>query len=238
MAVLAASTTYAQAPATWNGLPDRFQIDTGYFRMDASTKLRFNGPQGGSGEIDFEDDLGLNPTVDTFWLDGRWRLGRRHQVQLGFTRSHRNVSEKTLERDFVWGGETYAAGMSASSYANANILGGYYRFAVFRNDRFEIGPALGVGYLSLEAGIEARGSVSGPGGTTETRTLDRSTSTGSITGAIGGYAEAWPAKRLVLRGDFLYVKVSPENSEASVTDWRLAADWYFSRNVGVGVQYK
>jgi hypothetical protein len=42
----------------------------------------------------------------------------------------------------------------------------------------------------------------------------------------------------VLRGDFLCIKVQPEGSEASVTDWRLAGDWYFSRNFGVGVQYK
>lgn len=71
-----------------NRLPDRFQIDTGYFRMDANTVLRFGGPQGGSGDVDFEEDLGQDPTVDTLWLDGRWRIGRRHQLQLGFTRSH------------------------------------------------------------------------------------------------------------------------------------------------------
>lgn len=236
--VLLASSAFAQAQATWNGLPDRFQIDAGYFRMDASTVLRYGGPQGGSGEVDFEEDLGLDPTVDTLWLDASWRVGRRHQMLLGFTRSHREASGKILERDFVWGGETYTAGLQASSYGNADILGGYYRFAVFRNDRFEIGPTLGVGYLWLEVGIAAEGTVGGPGGTTETRTLDRTASTGSITGAIGGYAEAWPAKRLVLRGDFLYIKVSPGDSEASVTDWRVAADWYFTRNVGVGVQYK
>jgi len=55
---------------------------------------------------------------------------------------------------------------------------------------------------------------------------------------VGGYAEVWPAKRFVLRGDFLYIKVNPEDSEASVTDWRLAADYYFFRNAGLGVQYK
>jgi hypothetical protein len=42
----------------------------------------------------------------------------------------------------------------------------------------------------------------------------------------------------VIRGDFLYIKVKPENSDASVTDWRVAADWYFSRSVGLGAQYK
>jgi len=32
--------------------------------------------------------------------------------------------------------------------------------------------------------------------------------------------------------------VTPGNSEASVTDWRIGADYYFFRNAGVGVQYK
>lgn len=237
-AALLATPAFAQSsPGTWNDLPDRFQIDTGYFRMSASTVLRYNGPRGGSGEIDFEDDLGLDPQVNTFWLDGRWRVGRRHQLQLGFTRSGRDTRDYTLQRDFVWGGQTYSAGLKATTSGDADILGGYYRFAVFRNDRFEIGPTLGVGYLWLNARIQATGTVTTPGGS-ETRTLDEGTSTGSITGALGGYAEVWPAKRFVLRGDFLYIKVKPEGKEASVTDWRVAADYYFTRNVGVGVQYK
>ena len=65
-----------------------------------------------------------------------------------------------------------------------------------------------------------------------------SASTGALTGAIGGYAEAWPAKKLMFQGDFLYVKVTPNHEEASVTDWRLAADYYFYRGAGLGVQYK
>jgi hypothetical protein len=237
-ALLMAASAFPQSSSgSWNGLPDRFQIDTGYFRMSASTQLRYNGPGGGSGEVDFEDDLGLDPTVNTFWVDGRWRVGRRHQLQLGFTQSRRETQDYRLERDFTWGGQVYNAGLSATTTGDAKILGGYYRFAVFRNDRVEIGPTVGVGYLWLEAHIRATGSVSGPGGS-ESRTLDEGTSTGSVTGAVGGYAEVWPAKRLVLRADFLYIKVTPGNSEASVTDWRVAADWYFARNVGVGVQYK
>jgi hypothetical protein len=71
-----------------------------------------------------------------------------------------------------------------------------------------------------------------------TRTLERTATTGSITGAVGGYAAAWPAKRLALRADFLYIKVNPEDAEASVTDWRLGANFYITRHVGVGAQYK
>ena len=176
-------------------------------------------------------------SVNTFWLDGSWRVGRRHQLKLGFTRLSRDHPDYTLQRDLVWGGQTYSAGLSATSTNSADVLGGYYRFAIFRNERFEIGPTLGVGYLWLTAGIRATGTVSGPGGS-HSETFDTQASTGSITGALGGYANAWLTKRLVVRGDYLYIKVKPENSEASVTDWRLAADYYITRNIGAGVQYK
>jgi hypothetical protein len=234
---LLASPAFAQSSSgTWNGLSDRFQIDTGYFRISANTVLRYNGPQG-SGDINFEKDLGLNQDVDTFWLDATWRVGRRHQLKLGYTRLVRDRGDYTLQRDLTWGGQTYNAGLTATSSTGTDILGGYYRFAAFRNERFEIGPTIGIGYLSLNARIQATGTIGGSGETVS-RTLDQKASTGSITGAVGGYAYAWPAKRLALRGDFLYIKVTPGNSEASVTDWRLGADYYFFRNAGVGVQYK
>jgi predicted porin len=42
----------------------------------------------------------------------------------------------------------------------------------------------------------------------------------------------------VTHADFVYVKVTPGDTDASVTDWRLGADYYFFRNAGLGVQYK
>jgi hypothetical protein len=231
---LLVSPTFAQSSSD---LPDRFRIDTGYFRLTADTNLRYNGPQGGSGDISFEDDLGQDKQVDTFWVDGSWRVGRRHELKLSFTKVNRDRNDYTLLREVTGGGETYNAGLSASSTTGSDILGGYYRFAIFRNDRFEIGPSIGVGYLWLNARIQATGTVEGPGGP-QSRTLDQSASTGSVTGAVGGYANAWLTKRLVARADYLYIKVNPDDTEASVTDWRIGADYYFFRNAGLGVQYK
>lgn len=228
---LLASPAMAQSSAS--DLPDRFQIDTGYFRIDADTVLRFNGS-----EVDFERDLGVDAKADTYWLDATWRVARRHQLKLSYTGLSRERADYTLQRDFQWGGETYNAGLTAASTTGSDILGGYYRFALVRNDQFEIGPTIGVGYLWLDAGIRATGTITAPGGSPQSRTLERNASTGSITGAVGGYATAWPARRLALRADYLYIKVSPGDSDASVTDWRLGADYYFTRHAGVGVQYK
>lgn len=229
------SPAWAQSPNTWNGLSDRFQIDAGYFNLTADTLLSYNGPNGAGGEVSLEKDLGQDKTVNTFWVDGTWRVGRRHQLKLSYTRTSRDRANFTLQRDFTWGGQAYSAGLSATSTSGADIVGGYYRFAIVRNDRFEIGPAIGVGHLTMKAGIQATGTPSGGGAS---RTIDQSTTTGAITGAVGGYAQAWPAKKLSVQGDFLYIKVTPDNEQASVTDWRLAAYYYLFRSVGVGAQYK
>jgi hypothetical protein len=55
---------------------------------------------------------------------------------------------------------------------------------------------------------------------------------------VGAYANAWLTKRLVTRADFPYIKVSPGDSEASVSDWRIGADYCFFENAGLGVQYQ
>jgi opacity protein-like surface antigen len=227
-AILAAPAL-AQPKTTWNGLPDRFQLDAGYFHLKAATVLTYQGTQG----VDFEKDLGVDANTNTFWVDGTWRVGRRHQLKLGYTRMSRDRPSQTLSRDFVWGGDTYTAGLQTNSSTGSDILNGYYRFAAYRNDRFEIGPAIGIGYLWLRATIRATGTVGGV-----SRTIDHSGSNGAITGAIGAYTNAWLAKPLVLRGDFLYIKVSPGNSQQSVTDWRIGADYYFFHGAGLGVQYK
>ncbi len=232
-ASLLVSPAFAQSSSgTWNGLSDRFQIDTGYFRLSANTDLRYNGGPG-SGDISFENDLGVDKNVNTFWVDGTWRVGRRHQLKLSYTGLSRDRQDFELQREFTWGGETYQAGLQASTSTGTDILGGYYRFALVRNERFEIGPTLGVGYLWLSARVQATGTIAGA-----SRTLDERATTGSITGAVGGYASAWLTKRLVTRADFLYIKVSPGDTQASVTDWRLGADYYFLKNAGLGVQYK
>src|SRR5262245_27142344 len=234
-AVLVTPAWAQSTSGTWNDLPDRFTIDTGYFHLDSTAVLTL---QGGRQEVDFERDLGLDTGSDTFWTDATWRVGRRHQLKLGFTRINREGRDHVLTRDFVWGGQTYNAGLVANGTTGSDILGGYYRFALFRNDRFEIGPTVGIGYLWLDAGIRAEGTITRPGGGTESRSLERTASTGSITGAVGGYTNAWATKRLEFVGDFLYIKATLGDTEVSVTDWRAGANYYILRNAGLGVQYK
>jgi hypothetical protein len=229
----AASAT-APETATWNGLSDRFQIDAGFFRINGNTVLHLTRGTGAESNVDFENDLGLKSSANTFWVDTTWRIGKRHQLKLAFTKLTRESPGKTLSRTFTWNDKEFSAGLSAKATAGTNMTSGYYRFALVRQERFEIGPAIGIGYLTLKAGIKASGTLTLPNSGTQVANLDESGTFGTITGDVGAYFNAWASKRAVVRGDLLYIKAFG----GTVTDGRLSLDYYLTTHLGLGVQYK
>jgi hypothetical protein len=231
LSALLGAPAAAQTSSGFTDLPQGFRLDVGGFRIASETQLKYD--LAGQGEtIDFEGETGLPSAATTIWLDGTWRVGRRHQLSINYTRSQRSGAD-TLQREIHWGDQVFQVGASVESEVGSHVVTGYYRFAAFKNDRFEIGPTIGLGYLSLSASLSA--SVSGGGNPV---TVGRTAEMGSITGDVGGYFEGWLGKRVVVRGDLLYIVVKPENAEASVTDGRLGLYFYPWTHIGFGAQYK
>jgi hypothetical protein len=234
-----AKTTQASGATTsWNGLPDRFQIDAGYFRLNSTSTLRLQGTVGTATDVGFETDLGVPKTAGTYWLDTTLRLGRRHQFKVGYINFTREGTPRSLTRDFTWGDKVYTAGLTANGSIETGLLTTYYRLAIVKRDRFEFGPAAGLGYLKLTAAVAAKGTLTKPDGQVSSVNFDESGSLGVPTGDLGAFLNVWLARRIVLRGDFLYIYVKPGDWDARVTDGRLAVDFYPLRHVGFGAQYK
>jgi hypothetical protein len=232
--LLLATSSFAQ-PAEYSDVPDRFRLEVGGFRIGADTELTFNTTGGVRPPVDFES-LDVPDSTTRFYVEGFWRPWRRHQFSLSWYRNARESSTNTVDREFTWGDLVVTAGASATGHVSTSYFSGVYRFAVYKNDRFEIGPALGIGYLSIEAGIGGHVSVTTPLGTVSIP-FDVSKSLGQPTGDLGGYLYWWPLRRLLVRGDFRYIIVKPENSEASIADGRAAVVYHPWRNIGIGLQY-
>jgi hypothetical protein len=226
------------AAAASTPLRDRFQVDLGYYRINSDSVLYLTNGSGVRSEVNFEKDLGLSPSANTFWVDTTWRLGTRHQLKLDFTKFTREFQSKVLSRTFIWNEKTFGAGLSASSTIGSTVTAFYYRYALVKHDRFEIGPAVGIGYLKFKAGITATGTVVVSGSASQSVTLDESGSKGTITGDLGAYFNVWAHRNVAVRGDFLYMKVKPGQSVAAITDSRIAVDVYPWTRVGFGAQYK
>ena len=230
-ASLVASSAWAQ-PANFSDVPDRFRLELGGFRIGADTELTFNSTGGPRPPVNFES-LNLPDNATRFYGEGFWRPWRRHEFSLSWYRNARSGDPQTVQRDFTWGGRVITAGSTANAQVRSSYLSGVYRFAAYKNDRFEIGPSVGIGYLSIDAGIEGEASVAGGA----SRPFDLSADLGQPTGDLGAYLYWWPLRRLLVRGDFRYILVKPGNSEASVTDGRAAVLYHPWRNIGIGLQY-
>lgn len=238
--VLAAAAWLQAGPvraqtAAFSDVPDRFRLEAGGFRIGADTNLTFNNGSGTVTPVNFES-LNVPDSGTRFYVEGFWRPWRRHEFSLSWYDNNREGDPRTVQRQFTWGDRVVTAGTSVTARASSSYLSGVYRFAAYKNDRFEIGPALGVGYLSLEAAIRGDASLSASAGTVS-GPFDIAKSVGQPTGDLGGYLYWWPARRLLVRGDFRYIIVKPEDSEASIVDTRASAVYHLSRNFGVGLQY-
>jgi hypothetical protein len=229
----AALFVVASSARAQTDVPDRFRVEAGGFRIGSDTELKFGGGQ--ADRVDFEG-LNVPDSATRFYVEGFWRPWRRHQFSLSWYSNNRSGDPKTVERDFTWGDRVITAGATVQGHADSNYLSGVYRFAVYKNDTFEIGPSIGVGHLSLDAGISGQGSITA-GGVTTTQPFDETRSLGQITGDLGGYFYWWPARRVLIRADMRYIIVKPGDSEASITDGRASAVYHFTRTFGIGLQY-
>ena len=234
--LLAASLPAQQPPANETDVPDKFRLELGGFRIGADTDLTFNLTGGPRPPVDFEE-LAVPDITTKFYIEGFWRPWRRHQFSLSWYKNGRDGDTRTVEREFTWGDRVVTVGSTATGTVSSSYLSGVYRFAAFKNARFEIGPSLGIGYLSLEGGIRGQVSLTGPAGQLVSESFDTSKSVGHPTGDLGGYLYWWPLRRLLVRGDFRYILVKPENSEASIADGRAAVVYHPWRNIGIGLQY-
>jgi hypothetical protein len=233
---LALACGLPRVAAAQTDVPDRFRLEIGGFAVDAETQLRLSSERLPGDVVTFETDLSLPDNSQRVYLDAYWRAGRRHLLDVSYARLHRDGAGTTLQRDIVWGDTVFPVGVQATASVESDYLSGAYRFAIFRNEKVEVGPALGFGYLWIKAGITATGTIDANGNPIS-GAVDRERSKGQPTGNLGAYLYWWPARRVNFRTDLRYIIVKPGNSEASLTDARAALLFYPWRKVGIGASY-
>ena len=198
-ASLFASPTFAQSSSgTWNGLgrplPDRHRLLPASAPTPCSATTAHRAPATSTSR---RTSASTSTRTRSGWT-ATWRVGRRHQLKLAYTRLSRDRADYTLAARLHLGrrdlqrralGDHVDRHRHPRRATTASPLVPQRALRDRPDDRRRLPLAERAASRRRARSRRRRG-----------RTLDESASTGSVTGAVGGYASAWLTKRLVARG--------------------------------------
>jgi hypothetical protein len=147
-----------RAEGTEEKLPDTFALRLGAYRVkNADTVVRLDANDAPVGTyIDFHDTLGGENSTTVVRLDGVYRFNKYHGLGFGWY-DLRFKGSRTLEKDIVWGGQTYAFGVRVDSQLKFDTYKLNYQYSLFHNDEAELGVSAGLHVMRVSTGISATG---------------------------------------------------------------------------------
>jgi len=159
----------------------RFTLAIGGFFPRVSSEFSLNAPNGaGGGDINIEDDLGLDKSTTSAWIGFNWRFQPRHQLQVEWFQLNRD-GESTAQKNLPPIGETtIGVGASLSSKIDMNLGRITYGYTFWRNEDWRLTFLAGVHVATFKATVTAGGNVTVNGVPIVSGTRTESTSTYTI----------------------------------------------------------
>jgi hypothetical protein len=137
----------------------KYTLTLGGFFPRIDTTLTLNSPRGGGTDISAEDDLGLDDSTPTAWVNFNWRFQPRHQLQIEWFELDRKGST-TAGRSFTIFRTTVGVGASLDSEIDLNLGRLTYGYSIIRNDDLDLSFLAGAHIATVKATITAAGNVS------------------------------------------------------------------------------
>jgi hypothetical protein len=207
-------------------LQDRWSFQLGAFAPTVSTDASLNGSGGKVGtSVSFEDELNLadRKTLPTFLASAR--LGERWKIEFEYFTLHRSGT-RNISKSINWGDISFPVNASVSSEFNSDIYRLSAGYSFVKNDREEMGVALGlhVTDFTTSLGAAAFGTKSG----------DTLAPLPTI-GAYGAYAFT---PQWLLSGRVDYFSLKYNDYDGRLLNATAGLDYRFHRNFGVGLGYR
>lgn len=210
-------------------LPGTWRLNGGWFNSDATTTIRLDSERYGVGtEIDLEDDLGFATNMGVAFADLTWHFKSKHYLGLGYTDIDR-TSTKTIDREIIWGDETYPVnGKISARFATRFVTLGY-QYALYRREGFEIGPRIAIPIVSITVGA----GVESASGTTQKQSKEVTVPPP----LVGVYFSARLHPKFYLQGNADYMKATVFGYEFDMSNYRFTGLWLATTHVGGGLSW-
>ena len=224
-AILIAATNPTHSQELSNvhpSLTDKFVLDLGMYFPERSVTIRVDGSIAGiNREIDFEKDVNLSNSDETFAMDFGWRFGEKWSLLTQHFQSSDSIGA-VLNEGIEWNDEVFGQGSNVVAGQDFSVVRVFFGRQFSSNEQHDFG--LGIGLHWIEIGAFLEGEIIAGGGT---NVIQRE----SVS------AEA-PLPNL---GAWYRYSFSPKWAFKSRIDWLDADIGDYSgnlTNVGLGVNYQ
>lgn len=225
MAILVPLILIAQSasPAPVDG--DRFSVSLGVFLADQDIDATLNGAVDVGTEIDFENDLGFDPSDTVFRLDGYYRFSDRHRIDFSVFDLSRE-SRTQIAREIQWGDTTFLIDTVVGGDLDLRIYKAAYTYSFLQRDGGYLGGSLGLYTADVTVSLFEENL-----GSAERREI---TAPLPVIGLRGSHELA---DRWTLRASAEFFFIDYEGFEGELIDLYAGLDYSVLDNVAIGVGF-
>ncbi|MEE4295299.1 MAG: hypothetical protein V2J20_01630 [Wenzhouxiangella sp.] len=204
----------------------------GTFLLDIDPIVRLDGETQTGTNVDWKRAFGLGD-ASRFRLDATWRFGETHKLRANWFNDSRDRSAN-LDREVVWGDETFAVGAEVRGSLDFDIYQLGYEYAFQRNQNWELAGSVGLHVTDVRVALSASADVGGsPQG-------EFRTDIGDVTAPLPvlGLAALWSLPGnlwLNARAEYFYLAFG--DYEGQIQNYRLAMTWQPRSWLGLGLGY-
>lgn len=215
-------------------IDDRWMFAVGGFLADFRTDASVGTGDVVGTLIRAEDLLNLSSDKSTFRLDGFWRFKPRHAVGFGYW-SFKRSGTSLLTDQLVFENVTYDISAQLASDMDTALYRAYWRYAFLQNERGEAGISLGLSNYEFDLAVEGTGEIDdGMGGTT-TGFYRAGRQVFAPVPTVGFFLTFGITNNIVIHLRSDYFDLQAGDLEGKLVDTEFLAEWWFTRNVGVGM---
>ena len=218
----------------------RFLVALGGFfpAIESSISL---GPSGGgsSGDIDLQDDLGIERFSPSLWVGMMWRFLPRHQIQLEWFRLNQDGNVNQAFNPPLSFGDLTILNAGVSTELDLNLGRITYGYSILRDEKSDLSFLVGAHIATAKATMTASGLISVGGALPAMGTFTESSSTITLPlphlGAQYSY-EFGPRWALQVRAMAFALQIG--DYRGSLIEIDGTAAYQLSRNFGIGAGIK
>lgn|GEM_PF-332414 len=233
--LLAGAGILACAPAHAQSADDGTWIRLAGFLPDVDTKVSVARPDqvDFATLIDLESDLDLSDRDVLPAITVGTRLGGNWRVEGEFFRLRRS-GEQSIAREIVFDGVTYPVAAAVSSEFNSDVYRLSFGYSFIREEKLEIGAALGIHATNFEVALSGEASAGGGAVSTQVRRRDVL----APLPTLGVYLAYEPIPSLHLGAQVDYLSLSIGDYDGELLNLEARASYAITGGVKIGALYR